>query len=103
MNSKVKSKVESYDVMAIGAHPDDVELACSGTILKYVAMGKEIGVVDLTAGELGTRGSAELREKEAEAASKLLGIKVRENLKIKDGFADNSEQSQMAVINVIRK
>lgn len=91
------------DVLAIGAHPDDIELSCSGTLLKHIAMGKKCGVLDLTQGELGTRGSAELRMKESAAASKILALSVRENLKMADGFFKNDEAHQKKIIEIIRK
>ena len=77
------------DILAFGAHPDDVELGCGGTIAKEVAFGKKIGIVDLTRGELGTRGTAEIRDKESEAAAKILGVQFRENLNMRDGFFIN--------------
>lgn len=91
------------DILAIGVHPDDVELSCSGTLFKHIALGKKCGILDLTAGELGTRGSAELRMKEAAKAAKILNIKVRENLKMADGFFKNDKEHQLAIIKIIRK
>ncbi len=91
------------DILVFAAHPDDAELSCSGTILHHIAMGKKVGIIDLTRGELGTRGSAELREKEAEKSSKIMGIHVRENLGLADGFFENTKESQLKVIKVIRK
>ncbi len=91
------------DILAIGAHPDDVELGCSGTIAKEISRGKKVGVLDLTRGELGTRGSAEIRDAEAARAADILGLTVRENLAFKDGFFMNDEAHQMAVIEIIRK
>ena len=91
------------DILAFGAHPDDVELSCAGTILKEIASGKKIGIVDLTRGELGTRGSAEIRVQEAKKAASLLGVVCRENLSFRDGFFINDEQHQIAVIEIIRK
>ena len=91
------------DILAIGAHPDDVELGCSGTIAKEISRGKKVGVLDLTRGELGTRGSAEIRDAEAARAVDILGLTVRENLAFKDGFFMNDEAHQMAVIEIIRK
>ena len=91
------------DILAIGAHPDDVELGCGGTIIKLISEGKKIAVVDLTQGELGTRGTAETRKQEAENAAKILGISARENLKMKDGFLQNSEEYQMRIVKMIRK
>ena len=91
------------DILAVGAHPDDVELGCSATIAKEVSRGKKVGVLDLTRGELGTRGSAEIRDKEAANAAEILGLTVRENLGFKDGFFVNDEVHQKAVIEIIRK
>jgi bacillithiol biosynthesis deacetylase BshB1 len=91
------------DILAFGAHPDDVELGCAGTILKEIALGKTVGIVDLTRGELGTRGSAELRDQEAAAAAQILGVSVRENLRFSDGFFVNDEAHQLEVIQMIRK
>lgn len=91
------------DILAIGAHPDDVELSCSGTLAKHVQMGEKIGILDLTKGELGTRGSAELRTKEAEAAAKILKASFRVQLDMKDGFFVNDEKHQLLIIEQIRK
>src|ERR1035437_9510045 len=91
------------DIFAIGAHPDDVELSCAGTILKHIALGKKCGILDLTAGELGTRGSAELRLTEATNAAKILGVSVRDNLKIADGFFKNDKEHQLEIIKKIRE
>ena len=74
------------DILAIGSHPDDVELSCSGTIAKEVDRGRKVGIVDLTRGELGTRGTAEIRDKEAKAAAEILGVKTRHNMEFSDGF-----------------
>lgn len=94
---------EKLDILAFGVHPDDVELGCSGTILASVAQGKKVGIIDLTQGELGTRGSAEIRRVEAAEAAKVLQASVRENLKMADGFFQNDEANQRKVIEVIRK
>lgn len=91
------------DILAFGAHPDDVELGCAGTIAKEVASGKKVGIVDLTQGELGTRGSVEKRYQEAAKAKEILGVVARENLKFRDGFFKNDEAHQMEVIKMIRK
>ena len=91
------------DILAIGAHPDDVELGCSGTIAKEIANNKKVGILDLTKGELGTRGSAQIREKEANDAAKVLNVAFRENLNFKDGFFKNDEEHQLKLIQVIRK
>lgn len=91
------------DILAFGAHPDDVELGCGGTIAKEVALGKKVGIVDLTRGELGTRGSAEIRDAEAKAAAKVLGVAVRENLEMRDGFFTNDEKHQLQIIQMLRK
>ena len=94
---------DKLDFLAFGAHPDDVELGCGATIAKLVSQGKKVGIVDLTRGELGTRGSAEIRTKETKEASKILGITVRENMDFKDGFFSNDEKHQLKIIQVIRK
>jgi len=91
------------DILVLPVHPDDAELGCAGVILKHVAMGKKVGIADITRGELGTRGSAEIRAKEADTAAKILGITVRENLELPDGFFQNTPEYQMKVIEVIRK
>ncbi|KGO90847.1 bacillithiol biosynthesis deacetylase BshB1 [Flavobacterium suncheonense] len=91
------------DILAFGAHPDDVELGCGATIAKEISLGKKIGIVDLTRGELGTRGSAEIRDKEAAAAAEILGVSVRENLRFRDGFFVNDEKHQLEIIKMIRK
>ena len=91
------------DILAIGVHPDDVELSCSGTLLKSIAAGKTVGLVDLTRGELGTRGNAEIRTAEANAAAKYMGAVVRENLDMKDGFFQHSEENLKKIAAVIRK
>ena len=83
------------DFLAFGAHPDDVELGCSGAILKIQDSGKKVGVIDLTRGELGTRGSSKIRSKETELASKILGLNIRENLEFKDGFIKNDKKHQL--------
>jgi bacillithiol biosynthesis deacetylase BshB1 len=91
------------DILVLAVHPDDAELGCGGTILKHIALGKKVGIVDLTRGELGTRGSAEIRDKEAAVAGEILGLAVRENLAIPDGFFENTKQYQLKVIEAIRK
>lgn len=91
------------DILAFGAHPDDVELGCSGTIVKEISLGKKVGIVDLTRGELGTRGSVAIRNSESTNASEILGISVRENLDMRDGFFINDEAHQMKVIEMLRK
>ncbi|MCB9252410.1 MAG: bacillithiol biosynthesis deacetylase BshB1 [Flavobacteriales bacterium] len=91
------------DILVFAAHPDDAELACSGTLLHHIAMGYKVGIVDLSRGELGTRGSAELRKKEAEESSKILGIHARENLQLPDGFIGDSADNRLKVIDAIRK
>jgi bacillithiol biosynthesis deacetylase BshB1 len=91
------------DILAFGAHPDDVELGCSGTIAKEISLGKKVGIIDLTRGELGTRGSVEIRNNESEAAAKILGVSIRENLDMRDGFFLNDESHQLRIIEIIRK
>ena len=91
------------DILAFGAHPDDVELGCGATIAKEISLGKSVGIIDLTRGELGTRGSAEIRDTEAANAAKILKVAVRENLNFRDGFFKNNEKHQLEVIRMIRK
>lgn len=91
------------DILAIGVHPDDVELGCSGTILKHIAQGKKVGILDLTKGELGSRGSGELRIIEADNSAKILGVSVRENLGFADGFFTNDKEHQIQIIKILRK
>jgi len=91
------------DILAFGAHPDDVELGCGGTVAKEVSKGKKVGIIDLTRGELGTRGSVDLRDQESKLASNVLGLELRENLNFKDGFFQNNESNQIEIIKVIRK
>jgi bacillithiol biosynthesis deacetylase BshB1 len=91
------------DILAFGAHPDDIELSCGGTIAKEISLGKKVGIVDLTRGELGTRGSAALRDIEAAKASKILGVSVRENLGFADGFFVNDKKHQIEIIKMLRK
>ncbi|MCC6289224.1 MAG: bacillithiol biosynthesis deacetylase BshB1 [Chitinophagaceae bacterium] len=91
------------DILAIAVHPDDVELGCSGVLMMEKKNGKKTGVVDLTRGELGTRGTAETRDIEAAAAAKVMGIDVRENLRMADGFFRNDEAHQRLLIKYIRK
>lgn len=104
-----KPKTQNYlprmklDVLAIGSHPDDVELGCSGLLISEARRGKKTGIVDLTQGELGTRGTVETRYQEAADAGKVMELSVRENLKMRDGFFRNDEEHQMQVIKVIRK
>jgi len=94
--------MEKVDVLALGVHPDDIELGCSGTLLKCINQGLTIGLCDLTAGELGTRGSAELRLVESEKAKEILGARFRVNLGMADGFFENNEINQRKIIEVIR-
>ncbi len=91
------------DILAIGVHPDDVELSCAGTILKHLADGYSAAILDLTAGELGTRGSGPLRLKEAEIAKQILGVEHRVNIQIPDGFFDHSTANKLKIIEVIRQ
>jgi len=91
------------DILAFGAHPDDVELGCSATLAKEVSLGKKVGIIDLTRGELGTRGSVAIRNTEAAMAAEILGVQVRENLDMRDGFFVNDESHQLQVIEMIRK
>ena len=95
--------MQKLDILAFGAHPDDVELGCAGTLLVAVAEGKKVGIIDLTKGELGTRGTTSQRLKEAQLAAEVMGIGVRENLGLADGFFENNKENQFAIIEIIRK
>jgi bacillithiol biosynthesis deacetylase BshB1 len=90
------------DILAFGAHPDDVEISASGTILKHIDLGYKCGIIDLTQGELGTRGTADSRMQEAERAKEILGIEARENLGFADGFFQNDKEHQIPIIKMIR-
>ena len=90
------------DILAIAAHPDDAELSCSGTLLKHIAAGKKCGIIDLTQGELGTRGSAKLRAIETAKATKIMKLSIRENLKMEDGFFLHDKKNQLHIIQQIR-
>lgn len=91
------------DILALAAHPDDTELGCAGTLLVHIAKGHKVGVVDFTRGELGTRGTAAIRDQEAANSAELMGLAIRENLGFKDGFFINDEKHQLAIIQKIRK
>jgi bacillithiol biosynthesis deacetylase BshB1 len=91
------------DILVLAAHPDDAEISCGGTIAKHISLGYKVGVVDLTRGELGTRGTAEIRDQEAANSSKILGLSVRENLGLRDGFFRNAEEDQLKVVKAIRQ
>lgn len=91
------------DIAVLAAHPDDVELGCGGTVAKHIAQGLKVGIIDFTRGELGTRGTPELRAQEAADAAKILGVSVRENLGLKDGFFQNDAEHQLKVIRAIRQ
>ena len=90
------------DILAIGVHPDDVELSCSGTLIKHIEKGYSVGLVDLTKGELGTRGTAEIRLAEAEDAANIMGAKFRENLEMRDGLFEINEENLLKVVRAIR-
>lgn len=91
------------DILAVGAHPDDVEICCGGTVIKQVNLGQQVGILDLTKGELGTRGSEVIRMEEANAAARALGVHVRENIGLADGFFENNKSSRLEVIRILRK
>ncbi len=93
----------NVDILAIGVHPDDVELSCSGTLLKHIDLGYKVGILDLTRGELGTRGTPEKRQREAESAASLMGAEFRVNIEIPDGLFTNTEEYKMRIVKVIRK
>ncbi|HQD12172.1 MAG TPA: bacillithiol biosynthesis deacetylase BshB1 [Chitinophagales bacterium] len=95
--------MQKLDILLFAAHPDDVELAASGTVLKHISLGYKVGIIDLTKGELGTRGTATIRAQESEAASQILGIHVHENLGFRDGFFEVNEDHLLPVISAIRK
>ena len=101
--SKKKKEIPKLDILALAAHPDDTELGCSGTIAVHVAAGQQVGIVDFTRGELGTRGTPELRAEEAEISRQLQGVVVRENLGFADGFFANDREHQLEVVKMIRK
>src|ERR1035437_8111124 len=91
------------DILAIGVHPDDIELTCSGTLLKHLALGKKVGILDLSRGELGTRGTAAIRRKEAEIAARILGVSFRDCLGMKDVAFQNNPSHQLEIIKKIRQ
>ena len=91
------------DVLVFAAHPDDAELACSGTILSLIAEGKKVGIIDLTRGELGSRGTPEERLEEAEASKEILGVLARENLNLGDGFFEINQETILELVKMIRK
>jgi len=91
------------DILAFGAHPDDVELSCSGTLAIEIENGKSVGIIDLTRGEMGTRGSAEIRDQESSQAAEILGVKIRENLGFKDALFPNDDTHKLEVIKLLRK
>jgi bacillithiol biosynthesis deacetylase BshB1 len=91
------------DILVMAAHPDDAELSCSGTILSYINQGKKVGIVDFTRGEMGTRGTPEIRLQESNDATKILGLHARENLGLADGFFQNDQASQLILMEVIRR
>ena len=91
------------DILAFGAHPDDIELGCGGTILKHISAGYSVGIVDLTKGELGTRGDKNIRAEETKKSNEVLKISVRENMNLKDGFFENNEQNKIKAVKLIRK
>ncbi len=93
----------SLDVLAFGAHPDDIEISCGGTIASLTQKGKKVGIIDLTKGEMGTRGSSEIRKSEAEEAARILGVSVRENLGLPDTLLQNTREYQLPVITILRK
>jgi len=91
------------DILVFGAHPDDVELGCGGTIIKEIQRGKKVGIIDFTRGELGTRGNFNIRDIETQKATKLMGVKMRKNLNFKDGFFKNDDEHKLVLIKEIRK
>ena len=102
VHREYKKPLMKLDILAIGVHPDDVELGCGGTLMKQIALGYKVGICDLTRGELGTRGTAETRKEEAAAAAVIMGIDIRENLGFEDGFYTNDKQHQLQLMRIIR-
>ncbi len=102
-NQHQETSIMKLDILAIGVHPDDVELGCSGTLINEIKSGKKAGIIDLTQGELGTRGTIETRYNEAANAAMIIGVQVRENLKMRDGFFENDEENKLKLIAAIRK
>ncbi len=98
----VSEQLTKIDILAVGVHPDDVELSCSGTLLHHISTGKTVGLLDLTRGELGTRGSAEIRDSEALTAAKMMGAQFRKNLEMADGFFTSSKENILKIASVIR-
>src|ERR1700744_321345 len=90
------------DILAFGAHPDDIEMSCGGTLMKHIAFKKKVGIVDLTRGEMGTRGTPEIRDEETRRSCEIMGVTIRENLGMRDGFFRNDEEHQMEIIKMIR-
>lgn len=103
METPFNARFMKLDILAIGVHPDDVELSCAGTLLKHIELGKKVGILDLTKGELGSRGSAALRIQEAAKAAQILGVTHRDTLDFSDGFFENDKAHQLEVIKIIRK
>lgn len=95
--------MKKLDILAFGAHPDDVELGCAGTILLQISLGYKVGVIDLTKGELGTRGNAMIRQEESDVAAQKMQLSIRENLNFQDGFFENNQQNKLEVIKRIRE
>ena len=91
------------DILIFASHPDDMELTCAGTVASHIAQGKKVGVIDLTAGEMGTRGTPEIREQESMASAKILNLTIRENLRLPDIFFKNDRNSQEHIIRMIRR
>lgn len=94
--------MNKLDILAFGAHPDDVELGCGGTLIKHVKLGKKVGIIDLTLGQLGTRGTVEKRLLEAQKAGEIIGVSIRENLNMEDGFFENDAAHRLKIIQAIR-
>ncbi|MCL6523938.1 MAG: bacillithiol biosynthesis deacetylase BshB1 [Thermoflavifilum sp.] len=98
----MQAETHKLDILAIAAHPDDVELSCAGALIIHVQMGHRVGILDLTAGELGTRGTPETRAQEAKKATEIMGIDIRENAGLPDGFFQNEREHQLRIIPYIR-
>lgn len=102
MYRKIYQEIQKVDILAIGVHPDDIELSASGTLLSHIKQGKTVGLLDMTRGELGTRGSADLRDKESARSAEKMGAKFRVNLEMADGFFEHNKENLLKLIRVIR-
>lgn len=103
LHNLIDKDMMKLDILAFSSHPDDIELSCSGTLMKHIKEGRKVGIIDLTQGELGSRGSCEIRYAEAKKATEIMGLSIRDNLKMKDGFFEHSKENLLKVIEQIRR